>query len=162
MIMGNTTLDLNNSGDNHLESGLNKSQMLFANIVNRKRKLDDSLGPDKDDSQERQGQSPLRKVRKKLNTLIDSSERVMESTHLMGLAHSGLTHFPNERLDFSTLPNLRKTPVKNFTTPKKFDATEDLFSPSKRVLFNLPPHRGPAAVNSAPGSPGENDNISKK
>ena len=57
MILGNTTLDLNNSGDNQLESGLNKSQMLFANIVNRKRKLDDSLGPDKDDAHERLGHS---------------------------------------------------------------------------------------------------------
>ena len=143
MIVGNASvLDFNSScldqtGLN--DSGLNKSQVLFANIVNRKRKRD-SIGPGGDEEETILGKSPMRKVRKRLNSFSDPAGRPLESTHLGGTLHLGSDHHLDPNI--SNIPALNKTPVKNVnkTPSKKFmSQEEEFFSPSKRVIFNLKP-----------------------
>ena len=142
MIVGNTsTMDMNSSvfdtsGNN--DSGQNKSHILFAHIINKKRKLDDSAGPMGDN--EGSSQSPLRKVRKKLNSFLESSDRPFESTRLGGTQHLD-QHLGGVGFNISNIQNKSKTPVKNPTTPIKgmFMHQDEMFSPSKRVNFNLKP-----------------------
>ena len=120
--------------------GLNKSQVIFANII-KKRKRDDSVV----DEHNQDGKSPMRKVRKRLDSFSDTGVKPLESTHLGQTAHGDGQGSLGHQLDvvnLSSIPNFQnKTPVKNLRTPsKKFMAQdEDFFSPSKKVIFNLKP-----------------------
>ena len=118
------------------QTGLNKSLILFPHLHNRKRKRDDSVGPsgDQDD-----GQSPLRKARKRLNSFSEPQTN-LESTHLLSTAHLGqhlgqhIEQHLGDRLNISSIPNINRTPVKSNALPGA-----DFFSPTKRVHFNTKP-----------------------
>ena len=72
MIVGNTSvLDFNSSNLDQSglnDSGLNKFQILLSNIVNQKRKGDDSTKPGGEEEEKGFGKSPMRKIRKRLNS----------------------------------------------------------------------------------------------
>ena len=155
MMVNNSVMDLNTSVfDSHNDSGLNKSQILFANIINRKRKRNDSLAAgDGDDNHAEvdDGRSPVRKVRKRLNSFSDShgskstgdgSLMPLESTHLPGHMSQHLDHV---KFNVSSIPNIpshnqqQTTPVKRSSTNQKteFQSTNQSeasnVTPVKRV-----------------------------
>ena len=97
--------------------------------------------------------SPVKKVKRRLNSFSDSSEpsalcppstvtssqsslRPLESTCLSGTAHV-LHHHPGQELDLSSIPGGIKTP--NRTPRKNFQNIEDYSSPGKKVMFNMAP-----------------------
>jgi len=101
---------------------LNKSSILFPHLVkNKKRKWEDEDDEDK---------SPVRTVKRRLQSFSEDADGDMfgynEGDQLFG-----------DTVEKSTLIN---TPRKQINmTPNKFGVVEDLFSPNKKVQFNMVP-----------------------
>eukprot|EP00092_Neocalanus_flemingeri_P011686 GFUD01012596.1.p1 GENE.GFUD01012596.1~~GFUD01012596.1.p1 ORF type:complete len:2173 (+),score=594.82 GFUD01012596.1:2-6520(+) len=108
--------------------------------------------------------SPVKKVKRRLNsfsepapfdqhsilarcnptTSIDTvtsqtSFKPLESTCISGKTHLG-HHMDGQGLNLSNIPNINKTPKKGQKTPmKNVQLSDDFFSPSKKVQFNMAP-----------------------